>query len=78
MEEYNEGQFKFITVRNAGHMVPYFQPVRALEIFKQFIEDGHMAPFGGSEVESGGAAGAGADGLVVADAAVESGGSLAI
>ena len=67
MEEYNQGQFKFITVRNAGHMVPYFQPVRALEIFKQFIEDGHMATLG--EVvgaRAGAGAGDGAGGRVAA------------
>lgn len=38
-EEYNNGNFRFATVRNAGHMVPYMQPARALQIFKAFLND---------------------------------------
>jgi serine carboxypeptidase-like clade 2 len=33
----------FATVRNAGHMVPYTQPGRALHLFKAFLEGG-VAP----------------------------------
>ena len=41
-EEYNNGQFKFVTVRNAGHMVPYMQPARGKAVFKTFLEGGSM------------------------------------
>ncbi|GAQ88391.1 serine carboxypeptidase [Klebsormidium nitens] len=32
----------FSTVRDAGHMVPYTQPARALHLFKTFIQDGQL------------------------------------
>jgi carboxypeptidase C (cathepsin A) len=32
----------FSTVREAGHMVPYTQPARALHLFKTFIADGQL------------------------------------
>lgn len=41
-EEYNKGSFKFVTVHNAGHMVPYMQPARALEVFKALIHNKTM------------------------------------
>lgn len=37
-EEYNSGAFKLVTVRNAGHMVPYMQPERALTLFQTFLK----------------------------------------
>ena len=37
-EGYNEGRFLFWTVRNAGHMVPYTQPARALKLFSHFLK----------------------------------------
>eukprot|EP00897_Mesotaenium_endlicherianum_P008948 jgi/Mesen1/8081/ME000434S07329 len=36
-EEYNDGAFTFVTVRNAGHEVPYTQPERALALFSSFL-----------------------------------------
>eukprot|EP00850_Spirogloea_muscicola_P004289 SM000018S03654 [mRNA] locus=s18:574394:578664:- [translate_table: standard] len=36
-EEFNDGRFVFATVRNAGHMVPYTQPSRSLELFRSFL-----------------------------------------
>lgn len=41
-EEYNGGGFVFATVRDAGHMVPYFQPARGLHLFDRFVNGGGM------------------------------------
>eukprot|EP00271_Cylindrocystis_brebissonii_P007287 TRINITY_DN20637_c0_g1_i1.p1 TRINITY_DN20637_c0_g1~~TRINITY_DN20637_c0_g1_i1.p1 ORF type:complete len:561 (+),score=126.22 TRINITY_DN20637_c0_g1_i1:226-1908(+) len=41
-EAYNGGQFKFVTVRNSGHMVPFMQPARAFEVFRAFVHDQDM------------------------------------
>eukprot|EP00271_Cylindrocystis_brebissonii_P005901 TRINITY_DN1828_c0_g2_i1.p1 TRINITY_DN1828_c0_g2~~TRINITY_DN1828_c0_g2_i1.p1 ORF type:complete len:541 (-),score=78.31 TRINITY_DN1828_c0_g2_i1:157-1779(-) len=41
-EQYNNGLFNFVTVRNAGHMVPFMQPARAFEVFKAFLHDQDM------------------------------------
>lgn len=35
-------RFTFTTVRDAGHMVPYMQPQRALFMFKTFLEGGEL------------------------------------
>jgi serine carboxypeptidase-like clade 2 len=32
----------FATVRGAGHMVPYTQPVRAAHLFKAFLADAKL------------------------------------
>ena len=31
--------FTFITVKEAGHMVPQYQPARAFELFRRFLRD---------------------------------------
>jgi carboxypeptidase C (cathepsin A) len=36
----SEQEFKFVTIRLAGHMVPTFQPEAAFEMFSTFLEDG--------------------------------------
>ena len=41
-EGYNNGNFNFVTVRNAGHMVPYMQPARAFAVFKAFLHQQDM------------------------------------
>ena len=36
---YGGGSFSFATVKGAGHMVPQFQPVNAVEMFRRFINE---------------------------------------
>eukprot|EP00271_Cylindrocystis_brebissonii_P018342 TRINITY_DN5139_c0_g3_i1.p1 TRINITY_DN5139_c0_g3~~TRINITY_DN5139_c0_g3_i1.p1 ORF type:complete len:519 (+),score=87.66 TRINITY_DN5139_c0_g3_i1:25-1581(+) len=49
-EEFNGGRFKFVTVRNAGHMVPYMQPARGLAVFQAFLKGASLATASGAEV----------------------------
>lgn len=32
--------FTFVTIKDAGHMVPQYQPQRALELFRRFLAGG--------------------------------------
>jgi len=34
-----EHDFSFVTIKGAGHMVPEFKPVQALDMFKRFINN---------------------------------------
>jgi len=39
VQEYAGGQFTFVTVRDAGHMVPQTQPMRAFHMFNAIINN---------------------------------------
>ena len=36
--EGDEGSFDFVTIRNAGHMVPRYKPAASLAMMRAFLE----------------------------------------
>ena len=37
--EGDEGSFDFVTIRNAGHMVPRYKPAASLAMMRAFLEE---------------------------------------
>lgn len=48
--DFNGGQFSFVTVHGAGHMVPATQPERSLALLQAFLSKGTQPPVGGSVI----------------------------
>lgn len=46
LQEYLYGQFLYVTVRGAGHMVPQHKPEAALAMFTNFITQSTFEPYG--------------------------------
>jgi carboxypeptidase C (cathepsin A) len=44
LQVYSENNFTFVTVRDAGHMVPRYKPTQALFMLKHFLANELLTP----------------------------------